>query len=406
MTNANNIKEDLKKLAEFSEQEGQITRQTFSRAWEEALIWLKAKMEACDMQTQIDGMGNLIGTYEPLPTGAPPVGIGSHLDTVINGGAYDGALGIVCGLELIRSLRRDGIKLAFPIKLIAFAEEEGGVFGKGCLGSSYMTGKLSSESFAALYQKNGSSLAETIGKLSFELPRLGSDYGWAQNHFHAFFEIHAEQGPDMYENGIEIGLVDGVVGILRAEVTFMGQSNHAGTTVMSKRKDAAVALSDFVLRTYGYGIENDRKLVVTNGKISVFPNQHNVVPGMATTTMEIRAAEDCTIHKAYSYLSQIAHEVAEKYNMQMNITQTSYVKPVKFDDKLLSLATGVRQQNEKVISTFSWAGHDAKLMSSVCPGMMIFVPSKDGLSHCPEEYSSPKAAAQATDFLIRILRRM
>ena len=307
---ANRIGALLAQLSRITSVTGQITRQTFSNAWEDAVRVLAGEMEQLDMGVRMDGLGNLIGLYDPARSGRQPIGVGSHIDTVINGGAYDGAVGVAAGLELVQMYREAGICPRHPIEVIAFAEEEGGVFGKGCLGSEYITGNTPLEQLEALTDPQGLPLRTRADSTALQKPPFGSDYGWGRGHFRAFFEIHAEQGAVLEETGKHIGLVDGVVGILRSEVTFLGQPNHAGTTPMSRRRDAVAALAEFICRAYQYGLDRDGRLVVTNGKISVFPNLHNVVPGKAASVLELRAAHDEVLRQALDDLRCAALEVA------------------------------------------------------------------------------------------------
>lgn len=398
------IEEFLLRLSKCTSVKGELTRQTFSDAWEKAVSFVKKEMKDLGMETRIDGFGNLIGCYNPEKSLAKPIGIGSHIDTVINGGAYDGAIGIAAGLELVRRLKEENISLSYPIEIIAFAEEEGGVFGKGCMGSEYITGHTSLEQLDAFVNKSGKNLRECAAECSIEKEEYGKDYGWGKEYYQAFFEIHAEQGGFLEECGKKIGIVNGVVGIFRSEVTFYGEANHAGTTLMSRRKDAAVALAEYILESYRYGMSRNGKLVVTNGKVSLEPNQHNVVPGKATSVCEIRAEEDSEIQAAYSCLRTKGEQIAEIYGQKVFFSEPVYVIPIRFDDNLIKRLREITVKNENVMDIFSWAGHDAKLMSTVAPSVMLFVPSKNGMSHCPEEYSNPEDIALAVEILLQMLK--
>lgn len=406
MADKNRIEKLLSQLSQLTSVPGEITRQTFSSAWEGAVCLLSEQMRKLGMHTRIDGFGNLIGVYNPENSKEKPIGIGSHVDTVINGGAYDGAIGIVAGLEMVHMLDENAVFPPRPIEIIAFAEEEGGVFGKGCMGSEYITGNTPLEKLEQFFDREGITARQRAGRTGLKKAEYGSDFGWGRDHYHAFFEIHAEQGAFLQELGKKIGIVEGVVGILRSKVTFTGQANHAGTTLMNRRKDAMVALSDFIGRAYRYGLSNNGQLVVTNGKISVFPNQHNVVPGKASSVIELRGESDDMIQQAFQQLKKIAYSVAAQYGVDISFSEPVYVKPIRFDERLLAVQSKVAAGDDAVVPIFSWAGHDAKLMAKVAPSTMIFVPSKDGLSHCPEEYSDPADVASAVDFLFNVLMEM
>lgn len=405
MVDPHEIDRKIGELAAFSSSSTELTRQTYSAAWEQAASWVIAELERLGMEWRMDGIGNIVGRYDPGHSSLAPIAIGSHLDTVINGGAYDGALGIIAGLEAVGTLAREGIPVARPIEVIAFAEEEGGVFGKGCLGSEYLTGHFPLDRIASLIDREGVSVRERAAACRIEKSILGADYGWGRGRYRAFFEIHAEQGPVLEEKGKPVGIVEGVVGIYRREAKFVSAPDHAGTTPMSKRRDAAVAMAAYVVKAYEYGRTHDGEIVVTNGRLSVKPNQQNVVPGFAAAMTEIRSDTDEKIQKAAADLKEEASRIAARYGMKAQFSEPAYVPPVSFDADLIRLADSVRPRGE-VPHLFSWAGHDAKLMSTVAPSLMLFVPSRGGISHSPLEYSDGAAIAAATEHLIEMVNKL
>ena len=396
----NLIERHLRELSRFSSESGRLTRQTFSDAWAEAVTYVECLMKELDMTVKMDGFGNLTGIYNPAGSSAKPVGTGSHLDTVINGGAYDGATGLIAGIEAVRILKESGIVPERPVEVIAFAEEEGGVFGKGCLGSEYMAGSTSLLRLEQYRDSSGRTPGEAAAAVRYDKPVYGEDFGWAKNRYHAFFEMHAEQGIILFEKGKAFAIVDGVVGIMRTRIAFTGQANHAGTTEMSRRQDAVAALSEFICTAYSYGLVNNGKIVVTNGKIGVLPNQHNVIPGEAWSVMEMRSDSEEEIRKAMDVLRKEAGRIAEKYGNTVSIGEHAYVPPISFDRDLIGAADRLAAGRDDMMHLFSWAGHDAKIISKTNPAMMIFIPSKDGYSHCPEEYSDSSQIAKAVDFLV------
>lgn len=365
MADAYRIQRFLGQLAQITSVPGEITRQTFSGAWEEAACLVTAQMAELDMLPRMDGFGNVIGLYNPGMSTKKPVGIGSHLDTVINGGAYDGAAGIAAALEIVRMFRDSDILPPFPIEVIAFAEEEGGVFGKGCMGSEYVTGASSLETLSGFTDSCGRCPQERAQAVSLAKSCYGEDYAWGRGHFSAFFEIHVEQGRFLEEDGKKIGVVDGVVGILRFETEFRGQPNHAGTTPMSRRQDAAVAMSSYLTRCFQYGLGQDGQIVITNGKLSVSPNLHNVIPGRAAAVTEIRGIRHIQIMEALKQAVRAAQEAGRQYGCQAVCAQPVYVRPKLFDPELLGLAKELGKNRSDVTQLFSWAGHDAKLMAGV-----------------------------------------
>lgn len=401
---AKRIAEILEVLSSFTDVPGEITRPTYAHAWREALIYLAGEMRTVGMETRVDGAGNLIGRYNPGDATSAAVGVGSHLDTVRNGGAYDGAAGIAAGLELARRMHEEDFKPARPLELIAFAEEEGGVFSKGCLGSEYITGHTPLKLLSALTDAHNVDLPRRADACDLEKRPWGADYGWGRRSYAAFFELHVEQGALLERADKSLGVVEGVVGILRKTFTFIGQSNHAGTTPMDARKDASVALAEFILCAYRYGLSMTGRLVVTNGKISIQPNQHNVVPGSASTVLEMRAPSDPVIRAGISLIEQLARRIAHKYGQTVEITGETFTPAHMFDGALRDSLRDAAP-TELTMNLFSWAGHDAKLMALSTRAAMLFIPSVGGISHCPQERSDPRDIARGADLLYAAFKK-
>jgi len=398
------IRTRIQQLASFTGVEGQCTRRTYTPAFEDAVGYLTEEMVALGMVVRMDGFGNLIGRYDPLGSELPPIGIGSHIDTVADGGAFDGAMGIVVGLELIECLQESRTPPGSPVEIIAFAEEEGGVFGKGCLGSEYMTGNTSLEQLNTLVSINGGKpLAELAGSLPFGKPDYGEDHGWAVGHYAAFYEVHVEQGMTLEQSGHTVGIVQGVVGIMRNRIVFTGQSNHAGTTRMADRFDASVAMAELVLETRRIGTELADKLVATCGKIDIHPNQHNVIPGKSAVVIELRGDDNDTVVSALERIRGKAKDVARDNGLHISIDPEAFTPVKLFDETALAALHTVTTGAGDVTPIFSWAGHDAKIMANVAPTAMLFVPSRKGLSHCPEEFSDAGDIARAAEILLAVI---
>lgn len=403
---AERIAENIRLLAAYSTEAGAITRQTYSAAWQDSLLLLADQMRALGMTAEVDGLGNLWGLYDPEDCGRAPVGVGSHLDTVPQGGAYDGAAGIVAALELVQVARENRIRLPRPLAVIAFAEEEGGVFGKGCLGSEYAAGRMPLEAIAALADGNGRTVKAHADALPVPKRPFGSDYGWAAAKLCRFYELHVEQGDVLEQDGKRLGIVGGVVGILRERVAFVGQENHAGTTRMAARRDAAVAMADFVRQVWALGHRREGELVATTGYLAVRPNQHNVVPGYAETTLELRGPEDRAVNGAADELEAAARRIAAQYGVEARWDNRVYVPARAFPRPL---ADGLWRAADELgcagqtRDLFSWAGHDAKILAEATPAAMLFVPSAGGLSHCGKERSDARDIALGVDVLLAAL---
>lgn len=401
---ADRIKRRINQLATFTSVEGQFTRRTYTTAFEEAVGYVKKKMVELGMAVRMDGFGNLIGRYDPMGSELSPIGIGSHLDTVADGGAFDGAMGVVLGLELIECLKASQTPPKNPIEIIAFAEEEGGVFGKGCMGSEYMTGNTSLEQLNKLVSiSEGKTLDELANSLPFEKPGYGKDHGWAVGYYANFYEVHVEQGMTLEKSGYKVGIVQGVVGIIRNRIVFTGQSNHGGTTRMADRLDASVAMAELVLETHRLGNELTEKIVATCGKIDIHPNQHNVIPGKAAVVIEMRGDDDDTIISALESIRSSAKVIAQKKGLQITIDPEVFTPVKHFDKTTLAALNEAAGKAKDVTSIFSWAGHDAKIMANVAPSAMLFIPSHKGLSHCPDEFSDAEDIARATEILLEVI---
>lgn len=403
VVNEERIYNRLSRLAEFTSIEGEITRQTWTKAWYESTGYIRKEMEKEGLEVRMDGIGNVIGIYNPKNLKIKPVGIGSHLDTVVNGGAFDGAAGIMAGLEVIASIRENQIEVKRPIEIIAFAEEEGGIFGKGCLGSDYMIGKTPLDQLRANRNEEDENIVEILAKFGLSEEKFVKDHGWASEYYQAFFEVHVEQGPTLEANEKSIGVVQGVVGISRVHVTFIGEANHAGTTPMAVRRDASVAMADFVKEVWNHGQKMNGKLVATTGNIKIWPNQHNVIPGKSNIILELRGDNDDTIMSSMTLLKEKARDIAGRYDVDVEFSKDVYTPVIVFEKEVLEKLKHHTSGMKDVQDIFSWAGHDAKILAEKSDVAMLFVPSVGGVSHSPKEYSREEDLAKAVGILILTL---
>ncbi|MGI6423661.1 MAG: hydantoinase/carbamoylase family amidase [Tepidanaerobacteraceae bacterium] len=251
--NRERIKRRIQELSLFSETKNSVSRPTYSVSWRKSLDYLKDIMCCLGMNVKLDPVGNLIGETEGFSDDdQKPIAVGSHLDSVINGGAYDGAMGIIVALECMSILRENNITINIPIHIIAFAEEEGSLFGIGCLGSRYMVGNGWGGDLLKIVDKSGISLEEHLISQG-TIDAFQDQYGWAVKKYRAFIEPHVEQGPYLEKWGKKIGIVNKVVAINRTGISFYGEANHAGTTPMNNRKDASVGMSKFILKVQEKG---------------------------------------------------------------------------------------------------------------------------------------------------------
>ena len=357
-------------------------------------------MNELGLSVTTDVIGNVIGTWN-VGTGSP-VMTGSHIDTVRTGGKYDGNLGVLAGLEVIQTLQESGIIPPRPMSVGFFTNEEGSRFAPDMLGSLVYVGGLDIETALEIVGIDGVSVGDELERIGYNgaLPCPGPSP-------HAFVELHVEQGPVLEQKGIRIGAVTGVQGISWQEVTIKGQSNHAGTTPMSMRRDpgfVAAKISVF-LRDLASRYGGDQ--VCTVGKIDLFPNLINVIPATAVLTLDVRNTDENLLQKAEDEISAYITELALLEDVQVTTRGLARFEPVVFDDSVVGLVEEIALSHGHTVCRMpSGAGHDAQMFARVCPTAMVFVPSVDGISHNPAEYTSPEDLIAGTDILLHVMYRL
>jgi N-carbamoyl-L-amino-acid hydrolase len=340
-------------------------------------------MRELGLEVRIDRIGNILGIM-PGETDGPAVMLGSHIDTVATGGRYDGAFGVLAGLEVVAALTEAGIAPRRPIAVIAFTNEEGARFQPDMMGSCVWTGALPIEDACSIRDGDGLAVGD-------ELRRIGyageSEPGFLAAH--AYLELHIEQGPILDAEGGGIGAVTGVQAITWLEFAIEGEPNHAGTTPMSYRRDAGYAAA----RIIAFARELTREIegqVANAGRIAFEPGNVNVVPRRAVFTMDLRNPDDGRLTEAERRLTAFADEIAWEEKVEFAIRDLARFPAVRFDERLVaSIEDAARTLDLPVRRMVSGAGHDAQLMARIAPAAMIFVPSVKGLSHNPREYTAP-----------------
>jgi N-carbamoyl-L-amino-acid hydrolase len=352
-------------------------------------------MKDLGMSVQIDQVGNIIGLRlgkEELP----PIMVGSHIDTVTVAGRYDGSYGVLSALEVVNTLNDNDVKTQRPLAVAAFTNEEGVRFNRGMFGSSVYVGDLSVKEAYAIPGIDGSNFGD-------ELKRIGYSGTMAPGDIrpYAFLELHIEQGPVLDQTNIPVGIVDAVTGITWLEVTVTGTANHAGTTPIDLRRDAGLAAAKMIasIREIATAIGGQQR--ATCGMIAFEPNAINVIPGKAVFTVDLRNSDGEALIKAEEHLYARAKEIESSGGVTISIRALEHVLPVKFDpsivDAIEQTATSLDIPFRRMVSG---AGHDAQLMSGMCPTAMIFVPSRAGVSHNPDEYSSPEDLERGANVLL------
>jgi len=355
-------------------------------------------MRDLGLDITIDGIGNVIATMAGATDG-PPVMCGSHIDTVRTGGRYDGNLGVLAGLEVIETIKGAGLIPSRPLAVGFFSDEEGARFQPDMLGSLVYVGGMSLEEALDIEGIDGAVLGAELERIGYAgaapVPGLVP---------HAFVELHVEQGPVLEVEGITIGAVEGVQGISWQELTITGQSNHAGTTPMSMRRDPAFVAAAITTFVRDLALEFGEPQVATVGKIDLAPNLVNVVPASATLTVDLRNTDEAVLQEAERRLEAFVAATAAAEGCSVETRTLARFEPVIFDPSVVDLVEQTAVDlGHSAKRMPSGAGHDAQMLARVCPTAMIFTPSKDGLSHNPAEYTSPSDLLAGADVLLQVM---
>ena len=355
-------------------------------------------MRDLGMSVSIDVVGNVVATY-PGETDEAPVMCGSHIDTVRTGGRYDGNLGVLAGLEIVETLSTAGVTLRRPVSVAFFTDEEGSRFPPDMLGSLTFVGGMAVEDALDAVDVDGVRLGDELMRIGY----MGQAPCPAPAPF-AFVELHIEQGPVLEHEGVTIGAVTGVQGISWTEVTVTGQANHAGTTPMPHRRDACYTAAEVAIRVRRIAEEMGGTQVATVGSLRVFPDLVNVVPGRARLTVDLRNTIESELRRSEEMLSDYLDRLTEEEGVQVDTSSMARFEPIYFDEQVVDLVESTaRRLGHSVKRLASGAGHDAGMLSSVCPTAMVFVPSVNGLSHNPGEFTHPSDLAAGADVLLQVV---
>ena len=391
--------ENLKKFG-VNENEGN-DRVAYSDFDIQARQYISKKLEQINAEVYTDFAGNLIAIYNPNNSSLNPISFGSHIDAVPNGGHYDGPVGVISAIEVLQTAHYKKINFSHPLELIIFSNEEGGVFG-----SRALAGKINNETLEVV-TVSGYTNREGVNRLGGNSNRIFEEQR-KPGDIHAFLEIHIEQGNNLYSKNIDIGIVEGIVGLKWWNVKIEGYSNHAGTTPMNQRKDAMIAAAKFILMVNETVNSFDGTQVGTVGRISAEPGVPNVIPGIVNLSLELR---DLSSEK----ISMIYNKILENTGLIEKETKTSFSfspidatgDPALMDERLINIIKEVSNSFKYSSRTMpSGAGHDAQNMALIAPTAMIFTPSKDGVSHSPKEFTNFDMIKKATDVLLNAIIRI
>lgn len=387
MINLNRVIEDIETLASFNATPGNgVTRLSFTKEDRLARDYIRKQMESAGLKVWEDGYSNLFGRREGKNPNAPIMMIGSHFDSVINGGAFDGVAGLVSALEILRVFKEKEIENYYPIEVVAMNDEEGVRFGTGISNSRAMVGLIDEEELDSVRDKDGITLRKAMEDFGIN-PDLKSAKR-PKGSIKSFIELHIEQGPILEYNNKDIGLVETIVGLDRYDVKIKGKSGHAGTTPMDNRQDALVAASNLILSISRIAKAVGDGTVGTVGEIKISPNASNVIPGYIELAVDVRSTKEENINKVYDeFLKEIDIRKRED-SVDIEITKSLYIPPVNMSEEIIATMEKIANRLDySYMRMNSGAGHDAMNMAKIAPTSMIFVPSKDGLSHHPDEWT-------------------
>ncbi|MDQ1431764.1 MAG: beta-ureidopropionase / N-carbamoyl-L-amino-acid hydrolase [Actinomycetota bacterium] len=355
-------------------------------------------MQDLGLRVDIDGIGNIVGTW-PADRFDPAVLTGSHIDTVATGGIYDGALGVLAGLEVIETVVTAGIETERPLAVGVFTDEEGSRFAPDMLGSLVFVGGLALETALDVQGVDGAVLGDELARIGYAGPSPCPAVAP-----HAFVELHIEQGPVLEVEDVAIGVVTGVQGISWTELTITGQSNHAGTTPMALRHDAAYVAAAIAVALRELTQELGPPLVATVGRVELHPNLVNVVAARAVVTVDLRHTDDAALTDAELRLVQLCDAIAASEEVTIQARSLARFSPVEFDHQVIDrVEAAARAQGHSTRRMPSGAGHDAQMLARVCPAGMVFVPSAGGVSHNPAEHTDDDQLAAGADVLLQVM---
>ena len=392
--------ERCRELAQITDVAGETTRTFLSPAMRRCMETVSSWMVAAGFEVRMDAAGNLRGLYAGKFPDASRLVIGSHLDTVPDAGAFDGVLGVMIGLELVRML--DGKKLPYAIELVGFSEEEGVRFGTPFIGSRAFAGRVDDELLSKT-DGEGVSVRQAIAGFGFDATEIS--YAGLDDRAKGYLEFHIEQGPLLESEGLSLGLVEAIAGQTRGEMRFTGSANHAGTTPMHLRRDAVAAAAQWIGEVERCAL-GTKGLVATVGRITAAPGAGNVIAGEVKASLDVRHADDAIRKTAVDEVVSTAQAIARERGLSVEWKLLMEQRAVAMDMRLTKMAEdSVIEAGMVPYRMTSGAGHDAMVIAERLPSAMIFLRSPGGLSHHPDEAVRQEDVADALAAGLEFLRQ-
>jgi beta-ureidopropionase / N-carbamoyl-L-amino-acid hydrolase len=399
--NGQRIMDHLMALAEFGKNpQGGVSRVAYSDADREGRRYVLELMKAARLNSTIDAAGNLIGKRAGSDNSLKPLLIGSHIDSVPEGGNYDGVVGSLGAIEVAQTLAENNVTLRHPLEVLIFQNEEGGL-----IGSRAIDGELT-EKELDLVSRSGKTIRDGIKFIGGDPTRL-SAVRRNKGDIAAYLELHIEQGGTLEAEQINIGVVEGIVGINWWDVTIEGFANHAGTTAMNNRQDALLAAAKFIEVVNRVVTSVAGRQVGTVGRITALPGAPNVIPGKVVLSLELRDLDAAKINLLYDKIRAEAEQIAKASKTKFDFKEINVNIPAPTDQRIRSVISGAARElglSTKLMP--SGAGHDAQDMARLGPVGMIFVPSVGGISHSPKEFSQPNDIANGANVLLHALLKL
>ncbi len=395
---AGRLQDSLEMLARIgATPDGGVDRLALTDPDREARDMLVAWLEKAGLGVTIDDMGNIFGRRPGCDEEAPPVMMGSHLDSQSRGGRFDGALGVMGALEVMRVLEGSRVVTGRPVVLVAWTAEEGSRFTPSKLGSAVWSGELDKDWVWRRSDRHGAVLLDELERIGYR-----GAVPCARRPFHAYYELHIEQGPLLEAVGKTIGVPSGIVSLHVYEVHVEGEANQVGPTPMEGRRDALVAAAEMVLMVRALPSQVDGDVVATVGMLVVSPNCYNVIPEHVVFTVDIRAWDDDVARRAWDRVLADLRVAAARYGCRLRVRQSSRTRRTEFDPALMRrIESSAAALGYPTLPLVSGAGHDAAHLAGVGPTAMIFVPSIGGRSHTPAEETRWADCAAGADVLLR-----
>jgi beta-ureidopropionase / N-carbamoyl-L-amino-acid hydrolase len=397
--NAGRLERRIHELGRFgANPEGGVSRVAFSKADIAGRAYVKSLMLGAGLEVRVDTAGNIIGHRAGTDPELPVIMTGSHIDSVPQGGNYDGDVGVVGAIEVAELLRDGGLTTRHPLEFVVFTDEEGGTAG-----SQAMAGRLSASTLD-IVSHSGLTIRDGIRAVGGDPARLAESRR-APGSVAAFVELHIEQGAILDESDIDVGVVEGIVGIRWWDVTVEGVANHAGTTPMDRRRDALVTAAEFALAVNRIASTTPGTQVATVGRIQAEPGAPNVIPGRVTLSLEIRDLAAEKMESVFRAIESEGHRIAAARGTSLRFAEVELaLEPAPTDERLRKLIEASAESLELSHRRMpSGAGHDSQEMAHVAPIAMIFVPSEGGISHAPQEFTAAADIANGANLLLRTL---